>query len=209
METIVNALATLVAAFAGAWAAFALQRRHEARKAKAAQVEECNRALLILTQQANFVLVYWKQVLEPFREHPARHLLMPPTGQLDYSHLVANAASLAFLLQTEASDIPQMIALANDRFHRLVAAINDRARAHHEFQAAIEASRVDMEAGAPVAVIEGAIGQRLTMLLRTGTDGVFMLADDTRESLAALGRDIAPVLRTVFSGEKIVSFRPT
>ena len=208
METAVNALATLAAAFAGAWAAFALQREHEGKKIKAAQVEECNRALLILTQQANFVLTYCEQILEPYRDNPARHLLMPPTGQLDYSHLVTNAASLAFLLQTEAEEVPQMIALANDRFHRFVAAINDRARVHHEFQAAIEASPIDMEAGAPVAEIELAIGLRLTRLLKTGTDGVFMLAGDTRESHVALGRDIAPVLRTVFPSDKIVSFKP-
>lgn len=68
-----NPLATLIASFGGAWAAFKLQASDKASDTRRANVVAANRILLTLMQQANTLKLCQKDQIDPYRDSPGRH----------------------------------------------------------------------------------------------------------------------------------------
>jgi hypothetical protein len=204
-EVVVTAGATLGAAYWGARAAFDFNRRQEAGRTRVQQVEECNRAMLILARQYNHLLVCRDQLLNPVRAHPARHLLMRPSKEPDYSSWTVNAPALSFLLQTLAEELPFMLAMVDQRFHSAVAAISARSLVHEEFQRTYEQSG-NANVRSTLEEVEAAIGERLAKTLKSATDQVYDLVDGAIKDHEAAGKDARRVLNTLFPGAKIMGF---
>lgn len=207
VEIFIMAAATLAAAYCGARAAFAFNREHEEGRERRQQIEECNRALLVLVRQYNQLINFREQFLDPMRDHPARHILIPPSDHPDYSTWTVNVPALAFLMQTDAAELPFMLALADQRFHSAIAAMRTRSKLHHDFQEALAKSAQGDEEW-PLAQIHEAIGQRLTVLLTQATDALVLIVDEALLSHERIGKDAKPVLRTLYKGARIISFGP-
>lgn len=207
-ELIITAGATLGAAYWGARAAFDFNRKHEADRTEAQQIEECNRALLVLSRQYNLLLNYQQQILDEPRSDPGRHFFLPPSEPMDYKQWMVNVPALSFLMQTDAAELPFMFAVQDDHFHSSIAAINARTVAHQEFQRALAASSLPTDQELPLEVFENAVGQRITVTLKEVTDQVYALVDTAISALEIAGRDARNVLRTLYPGAKLLRFGP-
>lgn len=204
---VVDAGTTLAAAFGGAWAAFGYTRRGEAERSRAQQIEQCNKAMLVLMRQYNWLLNYRRQFLDPLRGDKGRHLSMPPSDHLDFRHWTVDVPSLAFLIQTAATEMPFMLGLVEEKFHGVTALINARSTEHREFQLALAASPLDKNSPQPLSALHDAIGQRLSVTLQRATDQLYELVDDAISSLEAAGKH-ANVFRVLYPGATIIGFAP-
>jgi hypothetical protein len=92
----INPTATLVASFAGAWAAFKLQSMEKARDTQQANVTAINRVLTTLMQQANTLKLYQRDHINPFRDHGGRHLAIRATLPYELDTLSFDLESLSF-----------------------------------------------------------------------------------------------------------------
>jgi hypothetical protein len=68
---IISSLATLVAAFCGAWFAFLLQSKSKKEENINRQISASNRAIFTLYQRINKLRLYQREVIDPYRQHPA------------------------------------------------------------------------------------------------------------------------------------------
>lgn len=207
LEIAIAASATLAAAYFGARAAFAFNLKHETDRERRRQVEECNRALFILLRQYNQLINFRAQFLDPVRTDPARHLLMPPSNHADYSGWSVNVPALAFLLQTEATELPFMLALADQRFHGAVTSMDLRSELHNKFQGALEKSNQGT-AKWPLNRIHEVIGERLSSSLVQATDQLFELVDGAIANHEMVSKDATAVLRTLYKGSRFVGYTP-
>lgn len=76
---IIDALATLIAAFAGAWFAFLYQNRQKQSEERKENISAGNRALATLLQQTNTLKIYQKDIIDPCRDDPGIHIAIKPT----------------------------------------------------------------------------------------------------------------------------------
>lgn len=206
-ELAVTAGATLAAAYWGARAAFTFNLRQEIVRERRHQVEECNRAMLVLMRQYNQLANYREQFLDPVRSDQGRHLRMPPSRHPDYSAWTVNVPALSFLVQTEATELRLMLALADQHFHGATAAMTMRSELHFEFQRRMEHMEDDKRA-LTLAEVHEAIGDRLATTLLQATDQLYELVDGAIQNHEKVGRDARLVLQTLYRGSKIIGFGP-
>ncbi|MDB5860844.1 MAG: hypothetical protein JWQ76_4533 [Ramlibacter sp.] len=122
-ELLISGLGGIAASFAGAYYAFRWNREREERNLLDAKVDACNKAVFILSEQLRVLTNFRDQNIAPVREHPGRHFVMGATLPIEALHLRLDAASLSFLFETSAAEVPPFLAIENARFHSLVSGL--------------------------------------------------------------------------------------
>jgi hypothetical protein len=126
IEPILNALTTLAAAFAGAWAAFRLENRRRRKETVNQQVGATNRALYTLFNMWNVLSQYQREVINEYRGKPDQWLNMVATTRREYGQLSFDAAELSFLLQTSDVNIFAEVMLEEQRCQTVIRLIDHR-----------------------------------------------------------------------------------
>jgi hypothetical protein len=124
----VQAIGSVLAIFAAVWITqhqHHLDLEREERASTAREVELCNRALLILGWQFEYLLALREQYLDPFRGSKARHLEMTWSLERDIGRrFELDSASLAFLVAHGALQVPFNLSVLDERFRSAVAIVN-------------------------------------------------------------------------------------
>jgi hypothetical protein len=182
------AIATLLAAFFGAWFAYRLQDKVKVRDERAYNISVANRALFTLFQQINILEPIQWQVIDPVRNHPMKFIAMQPVLPLQHEDFQFDFASLGFLLNSSHKQIMLDLFIEQRRFFEAIKAINYRSELHHDqVQPKMERAEiqegVDYPAEALAAKLTEALGPRLIKSLQRATDEVIYNVDRTVDSL--------------------------
>ena len=65
-----NPLATLVAAFAGAWCAFLFESRRKSNEEKERQRAVANRSIYVISEMWNVLYQYYQEIAKPYKDKP-------------------------------------------------------------------------------------------------------------------------------------------
>lgn len=181
---IVNPMATLIAAFAGAWFAFIYQNRQKESEECRQNIAAGNRALVTLFQQTNSLKRYQLDMIEPHRSNPGRHIQIQPTLPYQEDSLTFDIKSLDFLLTPKSVQVVLDLILEEARYKEAIKAIN--ARSEHHFS-------VVQPKLASAGIIEGrdysdqdlrnALGELDYLHLKRLTDAIVLHVDRTVGSL--------------------------
>lgn len=125
---IIDALATLIAAFAGAWFAFLYQNRQKQSQERKENISAGNRALATLLQQANTLKLYQKDIIDPRRDDPGMHIAIQPTLPYREDALAFDIQSLDFLLAPKYAEVVFELIVEEERYREVLKAINARSR---------------------------------------------------------------------------------
>ena len=204
---IVNPLATLVAAFAGAWFAFVYQNRQKVNDEIRQNISAGNRALVTLFQQANSLKLYQVDMIQPHRNSPGRHIQIQPTLPFQEDSLSFEVKSLDFLLTPDTAQILLDLILEEARYREAIKAIN--ARSQHHF-AAVQPKLEN------AGIVEGreytdqdfrnALGDLDYMHLKRLTDAVVLHVDRTIESLISMKDRLRGALVGKYPKGKFINF---
>lgn len=115
-DLIVSSLATIAAAFAGAWAAFRFEDRSRRKETVDRHVAAANRALYTVFNLWNILAQFRKEVIDPVRGRADTWLNMPATVASGYGLTSFQADELAFLLQTDYAQAYTDLLLEEQRF---------------------------------------------------------------------------------------------
>lgn len=204
----VPALATLVAAFYGAKFAFQFQREKEEEKNKEKQILDGNLAIFNLMRMANTLFVYRKQFIEPYRGKPTAFLEMPPSLELLENDINFNVENLFFLLNSNEINFIGELVVEESRFRKALDAINDRSKVHRfEVQPTLEKAGIVQGGNYTFQQIEGVLGERLHHTITQATEQVVAHVDETINSLKSAGEKLSGILKNIFPGERIISFK--
>lgn len=198
VDLVISTIATLVAAFAGAWYAFKLQDRDRERRIDADNIGAGNRALLMLLLQFNALFDIQKRVVNRVREHPGRFLAMRPMLELDYKQLRFDVSSLSFLLETEHREILPKLVVEEGRFHSVIQELNERSRLHLKAQPLLEKAGIVEGGKYTNEELEAALGNRLFLQLQRATDEAIEHIDQTVESLLEMGKKLRSALKDLY-----------
>lgn len=206
LDDLSNPLATLVAAFVGAWAAFRLQHDKELEDQRRSQIAAANRALFTLLQQANTLKLFQRDFIDPDRAHPGRHLQMLPV--LPYEdNLRYDVKDLDFLATPKHQQVLFDLVLEESRYREAIKAINTRSALHlNEIQPKLSAAGAIQGQEYTGEQYHHALGDFLYNHLQKATDAVVFHVDTTVESLMAIKDRLRMVLIEFFPGERFVDF---
>lgn len=120
MTGLIEPIATLIAAFGGAWLAFRLERKRRDDDEIQKRVGAANRALYTLFNFWNILEQFRKEEIEPFRGKPDVWLNLPATVSSKYGLTTFEAGEVSFLLQTENPMVFAALLLEEQRFAQAV-----------------------------------------------------------------------------------------
>ena len=202
------AIATLLAAFLGAWFAFILENRKKERELEDKNIAAGNRALFVLIRQLNVLLVFQKQAIEPVRNHPGIFIAMEPLLPRTYDSLKFDVDSLSFLLETDYRQVLMEIMIEELSFQETIRAINERSRIHFtQVQPLMEKAGIIEGGEYKNSDFERILGNRLYLHLRRLTDAVVDHVDKTVISLRKMSEELRNVLRKLYPDAKFIQLK--
>ncbi len=105
INILLPALATLVAAFFGAWTAYKLEDNKKKREYKEKRLENANNILFALYERTKALKVFQRDSINPHRNDPFKMISMMPLLDFSYPESNFNVEPLLFMLGTKHSQL--------------------------------------------------------------------------------------------------------
>lgn len=193
----------MASAFGGVWFAFDLQNKNEEKKIHKKQIESVNRAIFLLSQYFNVLVIVKEQQIDPFRDNP---LSMGAFTTIDYSDYRFDIDNLCFLLQTEDRNILSELLLIEQKFHRVLFLINQRSEFHYtEVQPKFENGTQDFSIPQMVN-LRSLLGERVYHTLKQSTDDVIESIDEAIPLIVETGGKFRKAAIQEFPDGNIIGF---
>jgi hypothetical protein len=204
-KDVLAALTTLVASFAGAWAAFKFQTLEKDAAQNEKEVGAGNRAIYAVYALWNVLEQFRKEVLEPHRDTPGAWLNLAahpaPPVQVDRFQ----SSDLQFLLERGHADVFAALMLEEQRFNLAIDLIKSRSdlvlkRVFPLMGAA------GFKVGKPQTLgdIENALGEDVCHQLKELTAMIYQNVDEDLASLLSLYTQLRQALQAMFPARKFV-----
>lgn len=204
---IVNPVATLIAAFAGAWFAFIYQNQQKVAEELRQNISAGNRALVTLFQQANSLKLYQIDIIEPHRNSPGRHIQIRPTLPFHEDSLKFEIKSLDFLLSPKSAQVVLDLILEEARYSEAIKTINARSEHHFSIiQPKLESAGLFEGMEYTDKALKNALGELDYLHLKRLTDAVVMHVDRTVDSLVLMKDRLRTALTEKYPKAKFINF---
>lgn len=202
-KDVVAVLASLVASFSGAWAAFKFQAQQKRGEETRQNVGSGNRAIYGVYALWNVLEQFRKEVLEPFRGRPDAWLNLaahpaPPVGVDRFQQ-----ADLQFLLEKGQASVFAAIMLEEQRFHLVMNLIQSRSQIIlDDVFPRMAAAGFGVRQARPLQEVENVLGIDVCHKLREITAAMYQNIDEDLASLRELYEDLRGALQAIYPDQK-------
>lgn len=204
-KDIVTILATLVAAFAGAWGAFLLENERHKREVEDRNIGAANRAIYTLFNLWNILEQYRKEVLELYRGKPDAWLNLAANPTVPTGEQTFQPGELQFLLQSSNAEVYAGLMLEEQRFAIALALIKARsALVLDQVFPKMSAANVPVGQSLPEHEVEKILGIDLTHKLKQITAGIFKNVDEDLASLKVEHDRLREAMKLLYPKRKIL-----
>lgn len=201
------AVATLAAAFLGAWAAYKLEDNKRKREFKEKCLESGNNILFALYERIKALRVFQRDSINHHREDPFRMISMMPILDFSYPESSFNVESLLFLLGTKHNQLMLDLHTEKECFNEAFKLIRFRSNLHfNHVQPAMESGGIQEGGEYTRQQMITAIGERNFAQLERATEGVIDNVDRTIVSSEEIKRKLVSALKELFPNEKILNY---
>jgi hypothetical protein len=202
-KDIVAILATLVAAFAGAWGAFLLESQRRKREERDRNFGAANRAIYTIFNLWNTLEQFRKEALEPHRGKPDAWLNLAAQPAMSVGEHRFEAGDLQFLLQSKHAPIYAALFLEEQRFKLAVGLIRERNQLVLE-QVFPRMAAAGFAVGLSVArdEVERALGIDVVHKLKTITTALYTNIDEDLSSLRLRYGELRSAITELYPGRK-------
>lgn len=208
-------MATLLAAFLGAWFAFRLQNNREENKKHQENIGAANRALFTLSRFISALEDIKRQVIDPVRDRPDRFVAMLPFLISNYDALRFDTKSLTlrfdtksltFLLESNSPNLLGELITEENRFHQAINLLSNRSELHrHQVQPLLEAAAVRIGGEHPIADIKKALGARIFTQITMATDDLIEHVDQTLSTSEYLSKRFVVAMKEIYPKSKFIT----
>ena len=188
-----TSISALSGTFLGAYLAFLFQRRHTEAKERDTNFAAAKAAQFAIVVQLRGAKNIKKQVLDPKREDPERHLTLPPfTVHAKFPSL--DVPSLTFMLRGEGAQLLNELMLASHLFETLVGALQERNLRHEAMQRRVSEHGPDVK-----------LDRATVIILKDMTDSIYGLGDDVVKELQSAFERLRVYIEKAFPEAKALS----
>lgn len=204
-KDVLAVLASLVASFAGAWAAFRFQAYQKDQEEDKKSVGAGNRAIYTVFALWNVLEQYRKEVLEPYRGRPDAwlNLAAHPAPPVKVDRF--QSSDLQFLLERGKASVFASLMLEEQRFNLAVDLI--RSRSDLVLNAVFpRMASAGFRVGQSHAIedVEAALGEDVCHQLKQTTAAIYQNVGEDLTSLRSLYSELRQGLQSLFPDSKFV-----
>ncbi len=205
LEIMLSSIATLVAAFAGAWVAFKLESTRRKKETVDRHQAAANRALYTIYNLWNVLYQFQKESIDEIRGHDDTWLNMNATLPSSYGLTSFQADELSFLLQTKYVNTYSELLLEEQRFWIAIKQIELRSSiVLNEVFPKMAAATVPIGAKLTEAEIEKIIGIDVLHKLKKITTGIIENVDEDVKSLIETHDKLRTAMKSIYPKKKFV-----
>lgn len=206
-SALIPAIATLAAAFAGAWAAFQLQARKSEDDQAKRNIEAVNNAIFNLIRKHHTFIALRNQFINEHRDDKRRHMKIMPAIGIEYDAPKIQYDSLGFMLSSEDPNVLSRLLLTEQEIYSTLKTVRERSKLHLErVQPTIERIRKKEGSVVPVKRIEHALGKMESQTLRGLTDAMVEGVDASIAAIETSISDLNRAAKNVYPGHAVLSF---
>ncbi len=201
------AIATLTAAFLGAWAAYKLQDNKNKREYEETCLKNGNSMMFALYERIKALRLVQKRSINPYRNDPLRMISMMPLMSFSNPDSEFNVESLLFLLGTKHKQL--ILDLHNEKecFKIVFYLIKFRSELHFkDAQPAIEKSKMKEGEEFTKKQMIDALGERVFAQLERTTDDLIEYVDTTLESSEKIKLRLVAALNDLFPNKTVLNY---
>ena len=205
-ESIFNSLATLFAAFIGAWFAFRLQNKNDLNKEESIKHLSGNKVLFQLMDEINWLHNLQDQQINPYRTDPARmfrmkpDISMPPESAMDIE-------CLSFILLTKHADLLGKLAIERRKFEQAVQIQKRRSTFYLEdIYPVLEKGGIKHGQDMDEQELRNLLGDQKWMLLESLTNHLIEQVDQTISSHTNMASELQSALTITMPKRKFIKF---
>lgn len=204
-KDLLSAAVTLIAAFAGAWAAFEFERCRRRDEEESRNVGAANRALYTLFNLWNVLEQFRKSIIEPCRERHDAWLNMAATIPAKTGVSTFEAGELAFLLQTPQAPVYATLMLEEQRFTFAISLIEMRSSlVLNDVFLALAQAGMPVGSSRPEADVERVIGIDVTRKLKVVTESLVKNIDEDLLSIVAAYEELQKSMKIIYPERKLI-----
>lgn len=202
---IITVLSTLVAAFAGAWAAFRFQNHQRTREEESRRVAAVNRALYTIYNMWNVLYQYDQECLKPYRGEPDAWLNVAATFPSSYGLTRFDAEGLVFMLQSGHPNLFASLMLEEQRFLQALSQIEYRSKlVDSEVSPRFAAANVPVGTALDEKDVERILGIDVVHKLKVLTGGMMANVSDSLGSLREAHDALHEAMKKYFRKHKLI-----
>lgn len=204
-KDVLAALASLVASFAGAWAAFRFESQRKVAEEKKKNIGAGNRAIYGVYALWNVLEQFRKEVLEAYRGRPDAWLNLAAHPALPVATDRFQTADLQFLLEQGQASIFAALMLEEQRFNLAIDLIRSRSDlVLNGVHPKMATAGFGVGQAQNQDAVEKALGIDLCHKLHQITAAIFQNVDEDLASLRSVYVDLRKALEALYPGQKFL-----
>lgn len=205
IKTIAGALATLVAAFAGAYFAYKFNADREKQRKEEIDLASANKAIFTLVRAYNNIAGFNKQFLKPYKESPEAYVAIQPSLGNSNPDLKLDYDSISFLISERKSEILTELTEFEELFAIFLETVNTRNHIHlNVVQPAME--KAGFVQGSPVTLeqIDKELGDRTSNIMKSITNELIDITQRGEDNSEKLINKLHTIMVGIFPGKNVV-----
>lgn len=206
-NVLITSLATLGAAFIGAWFAYKLQDNSKRREEVENQVNKANDLLFALYQKLNALKLFQLDSVAPWRDNSGKMIGMQPMLNYKLPEVSLKPENLSFLLKTKHKQLLFDAHIEEQRFDVAEQVIQHRSNMHYQYiQPALYAAGIMESVEYTDVQFKAALGELLYTQLERATEQVVYHVDRTVESSDQLRGKLINALKETYPDKEFINF---
>ncbi|MDO9006657.1 MAG: hypothetical protein Q7U80_00395 [Thiobacillus sp.] len=204
-KDLLAALASLIATFAGAWAAFRFESKRRNREEEEKRIGAANHAIYVIYHYWNILEQFRKEVLEPHRGQVGAWLNLAAHPAAPVATDRFHPAELQFLLQEGQPDAYVTLMLEEQRFLLAMNLIQEHSRiVLGEVFPRMARAGIAVGQALPQAHVEEVLGVDVTHKLKQITTAIYKNVDEDLPSLIAAHEKLRSTMKALFPKKKFL-----
>lgn len=204
-KDLLAALASFVASFAGAWAAFAFESRRRERETDDRNCAAANRALYTIFNLWNILEQYRKEDLEPYRGCPDAWLNLAARPSVPLGESKFQVSELLFLLHTDKAEVFATLMQEEQRFALVIDLIHARSELIlNDVYSRLANAGICIGQPMVKEELERALGVDVIHKLKHFTEAIYKNVGDDLESLRKVYEIFRQVMKTQYPKRKFL-----
>ena len=206
-NVLITSLATLGAAFVGAWFAYKLQDKAKRRQEIEKQVDRANDLLFALYQKLNALKLFQIDSIDPWRDNPGIIFEMQPVLDFKLPEAPIKPENIIFLLKTKHKQLLFDAHIEDQRFEAAENVIRHRSNLYYQYiQPALHAAGIVEGVTYTDVQFKAALGELLYKRLERITEQVVYHVDSTVESSDTLREKLIQSLKETYPDKELINF---
>lgn len=206
VKDFIPSIATLLAAFLGAFFAFKLNSDRELKREQLNNKSALNFALFTLTRQRNAILLFKKYIQDYSSSNIELSFNMPAYQNADYDDLKYNFQDLGFILESNNPNILFELSIEQERFEQAMAAIKIRNNFYvNEYQPMLSKKELN-DRKVNLETLKKGLGDDIYTACLQGAEEMKNHVNACSVSIPKMHEKLFQFAKTIFPNEKFVEW---